>query len=179
MRCENNKKLTIVKFINFSKQPFVMKRLTLEKQRVKTVYQIIDLYLIPALRRVATKALVSVDKRLTQKQIAELLGITTPAVNQYLKNKRSGLKLPLHVKKSMLRDLTLLSSVNGLTKRNVFQVLQKHFLMLVKNDFLCTIHKDVNPDVDDNDCKLCVVQLLKQETTYNQSSIVYAHKTMV
>ena len=45
-------------------------------------------YIIPALRRELAKSMIE-DFRLTQKQVAEHMGITEAAISQYLSNKRA------------------------------------------------------------------------------------------
>ena len=45
-------------------------------------------HILPAIRRELSKVLVK-EHKLTQKQVAELLGITEAAVSQYLKSKRA------------------------------------------------------------------------------------------
>ncbi len=45
-------------------------------------------YILPAIRRELSKILIK-EHNLTQKQVAELLGITEAAVSQYLKSKRA------------------------------------------------------------------------------------------
>ena len=45
-------------------------------------------YIIPAIRRELTKSMIE-DSKLTQKQVAEHMGITEAAVSQYLSSKRA------------------------------------------------------------------------------------------
>ncbi len=44
-------------------------------------------YLIPALRKELTKTLMQ-DHKLNQKQVAEIMSLTEPAISQYLNSKR-------------------------------------------------------------------------------------------
>ena len=103
-------------------------------------------YLMPAIRRELSKELKR--KGLSQRKIAEALGVTDAAVSQYLKLKRAKISLP--------------EELNWKIKESAGRIYRgkpafEELFSLVKEargETLCQIHKKVDSDVPDS-CNLC------------------------
>lgn len=92
-------------------------------------------YVIPAIRRELTKALLKAG--LTQKRVAELLEVTEPAISQYLKLKRA---------KQVAFDREILSEIEKSAKKIikhpvcVMAEIQKLCFMIKRRGLLCKLH---------------------------------------
>jgi uncharacterized protein len=105
-------------------------------------------YIIPALRR--ELAMMMKAQGLKQKEIAEKLDITEPAVSQYIKNKRAktirfNKKVTEEIKKSSGRI------ASGKTTNNY--ELQRILDMIRREKILCELHR-MHTGLP-HDCKLC------------------------
>ncbi len=106
-------------------------------------------YVLPALRRELT--LVLKKRKIKQKDIAKILGITEPAVSQYLKNKRAkALDFPKDVKKAIG------TAADNLTKdKSCHRFEIQNLLDLIRTSgFLCKVHRK-NDDVPEC-CNVCM-----------------------
>ncbi len=105
-------------------------------------------YIIPGIRAEFAKSLSS--KGLPQKQIAKMLGITEPAVCQYLKNKRaSTLKFSHDIIEDINRSSDHLKNNSDFIKET-----QKICGKLMDSGFICKVHKEYNKDLP-KDCNIC------------------------
>lgn len=109
-------------------------------------------YLIPAIRRELTKILTS-EHELTQKQVAEVLGLTESAVSQYIKLKRGK---ELTFKDSEVKIIEQYADKIINDKNNVRKHLFDLSLELRGTTSLCTLHKEHDSSIDKN-CKICMV----------------------
>ncbi|MBU0758112.1 MAG: helix-turn-helix domain-containing protein [Nanoarchaeota archaeon] len=110
-------------------------------------------YVLPALRREIT---LSFKKNgMKQKEIAAILGVTEPAVSQYLKNKRaSTIRFTEEIKKEI--DT---AAKNMITDKKCHRFLVQNLLTKIKKSgFLCVIHRE-----HDNVPKCCNVCLSEDE----------------
>lgn len=118
------------------------------------VYEVIDLYIIPALRREVALTLKKLN--IKQEQIAKLLMVSKSAVSQYLNNKRRGAKLPLNVKTSINIAIKRLVKTNKLTTLNIYSTIQQHLQQLINNGFVCDCHLEFS-NVSEAYCKICLL----------------------
>jgi uncharacterized protein len=107
-------------------------------------------YIIPSIRR--EFAVIMSKKKLSQKEISKKLGITEPAVSQYIKQKRAvGLKFDAKTKKEMEKAVDrILKGSHSITET------QKICKLLRENMTVCKLHRSRNSNLPKN-CKLCMV----------------------
>jgi len=104
------------------------------------------LYIIPAIRRELAKALIKVN--LSQKAVAQILGITPAAISQYISEKRA-------------KEVKFNEAFQKLIEESAKKIAQNHYLVIQeinelchdfrKSDLICQVHKQL--DVFDN--KIC------------------------
>ena len=118
---------------------------------MKMIPQEVELwYIYPSLRKEIAKSMVE-DYGLKQKEVSEKLGITSAAVSNYLKGKRSkknifGDKVKIKINKSVKRIVE-----DGADSTKELQLLLKWFR---ETKILCEIHKVVDDGVP-NKCVVC------------------------
>jgi len=108
-------------------------------------------YLIPAIRRELTKILTS-EYELTQKQVAEILGLTESAVSQYIKSKRGS---ELSFNNSEVKIIKQYADKIIKDKKNVGKHIFSLSIKLRGTSSLCELHKEQDSSVDKN-CKICM-----------------------
>ena len=95
-------------------------------------------YVLPAIRK--KLALKLVEKRKSQKEVAELMGVTPAAISQYKKKKRAKAEI---FDKEMEKELE--KSVDNIVKNN--NTLGNEIIrlndLLKKKGILCKIYKDI------------------------------------
>ena len=107
-------------------------------------------YIIPALRRELTKSMIN-DFSLTQKQIANNIGLTEAAVSQYLHSKRA---------KDVIFSKAILDEIKISAKRiidNPDTLLQEMIRITKLTDVkhvLCDMHKKYDSTLPEN-CDVC------------------------
>lgn len=107
-------------------------------------------YVIPALRKELAKALLELS--LTQKQIAAKLGLTEPAVSQYLKGKRGG-DIKFSPAVMMRVKASAKKIVDSKAKSASLKEIQRICRYLRQREHLCKIHKSLNKDL--KNCRVC------------------------
>ena len=108
-------------------------------------------YILPALRR--ELAVILKKKKIKQKQIARILGVTEPAVSQYLKNKRAR---AVHFSKKIKREIDKAAENMVQDKTCHRYELQNLINLIKKSGFLCKIHR--KHDHVPLCCNVCVTQ---------------------
>ncbi|MBS3080194.1 hypothetical protein J4221_01875 [Candidatus Pacearchaeota archaeon] len=108
-------------------------------------------YLIPALRREIAKIFIS-DFRFSQKQVAEILGITESAISQYLKDKRAH-ELKFNEKEMAEIRKTAKRIIND--KENCNKYVYKLTMLLRGTDAVCALHKKQDKSLSEN-CHICM-----------------------
>jgi len=116
---------------------------------MKPFCEVIVTTILPAIRSIITKELLS-SYRLTQKQTADLLGLTQPAVSQYFRESR-GFKIKLLEKQpkimKMIDDLTKDIAAERLNAKEI----QSRFCSICKNvresKVICRLHEDIYPSI--------------------------------
>jgi len=107
-------------------------------------------YLLPALRREVAKALIEKNK-LSQREVAEILGITEAAISHYRNSKRaSEIKFSLEEKK-LIEKASEKIVKNPERIMNYMYDLSKVFK---GSEFLCRLHRKHDAHIG-KDCKLC------------------------
>jgi len=107
-------------------------------------------YIIPALRRELTKSMIN-DFNLTQKQIANILGLTEAAVSQYLHSKRA---------KDVLFSEAVVNEIKKSSKNIIDNpnFLLQEMIRLTKltevKQVMCDVHKKQDSNLPDN-CEVC------------------------
>jgi hypothetical protein len=121
---------------------------------LKHPQEIEAVYIIPAIRKCLTLELLK-EHNLSQKEIAELMGITEAAVSQYKKEKRGKLvELPEHV----VSELKISAEKIKAGEVAVFVETQR-LLRSIRDDLsICKIHKILDETVP-AECELCVEHL--------------------
>ncbi|MBI2546179.1 transcriptional regulator [Candidatus Woesearchaeota archaeon] len=110
-------------------------------------------YILPALRRELAKTLVH-DKKLSQREVSKLLGLTESAVSQYLKSKRAKeVAFDEPTKKEIQHSAAAIVAAKNKTAAVVEEMQRLGSLASVKN-LLCTLHKSMNPEL--HDCDVCL-----------------------
>ncbi|MFH0875738.1 MAG: winged helix-turn-helix transcriptional regulator [archaeon] len=103
---------------------------------MKTTQEISVWYVLPSLRR--ELALVLKKKNIPQKEIAQILGITGPAVSQYIKNKRAKeIVFSKSIKKEIIAAANSIASKKSCHRFAVESLLET----IKKSGFLCEIHR--------------------------------------
>ncbi len=105
-------------------------------------------YILPAIRSALCRELAS---RLSQKEIAKLLGITEPAVSQYIKGKRgSKVKFNEETKKDIKRIAGKLAA-KEMHPMGALNYLSKKVLM---SNVLCQVHMMLDKETPQS-CRVC------------------------
>ena len=107
------------------------------------------LYIIPAIRRELAKALIKVN--LSQKAVAQILGITPAAISQYISEKRA-------------KEVKFNEAFQKLIEESAKKIAQNHFLVIQeinelcqnfrKSDLICQVHKQLDT-FDNKICDYC------------------------
>jgi hypothetical protein len=122
---------------------------------MKPFCEVIVTTILPAVRSLITRELLS-TYHLTQKETADLLGLTQPAISQYLRESR-GFKVKL------LEDQPkIMKMINDLTKEIAAEKLdakeiQSRFCSICKSvrssKIICQLHKEIYPSIVP--CSVC------------------------
>ncbi len=108
-------------------------------------------YLLPALRREIAKSLIK-KNGLSQKETAKILGITEPAISQYLSSKRG--KKMIFSKKELVEIEKVANKISNDPKR-VNDYLYKLSVAFRGSDAVCRIHRKHDNSLPEK-CTLCV-----------------------
>jgi len=107
-------------------------------------------YLIPAIRKELAKIFIS-KYEMSQKEIADILGLTESAVSQYLKDKRGNqLKFNLNERKIINKTAKKISE----DKNNSIKHLYDLCNTLKNTKTICDLHRKHNPKIS-KDCDFC------------------------
>ncbi len=114
---------------------------------METIQELEVWYIIPSIRKELSLALK--NKGLKQVEIAERLGITKAAVNQYISKKR-GNEIKLNNK--IIEEIKL-SAEKIKNKIDAIREIQNLINIARKERIVCEIHKKINKDF--NECNVC------------------------
>jgi predicted transcriptional regulator len=116
---------------------------------MKPFCEVIVTSILPAIRSILTRELMG-DYRLTQKETADLLGLTQPAISQYQKECR-GAKVKLLEKQPKIMKMIDELAKDVSTGKIRPKQLQLKFCGICKtvreNKIICKLHQDVCPSI--------------------------------
>ncbi len=107
--------------------------------------------ILPAIRRELAKILIR-DHRLSQRETAKLLGITEPAVSQYVKSKRAK---GLVFRGAVLRQIRKSAKEIVKDRQNLVEEVQRICRSLEVKKIVCEIHKHRNKTISKT-CRVCL-----------------------
>lgn len=108
-------------------------------------------YLIPALRREIAKILIK-DYGLTQKKVAECLGITEAAISQYLKSKRGN---EIKFSKDSMQEIKRATKEVIEKKEDITKEIYNLCVLLRKSKVMCDFHRLQDKRISKN-CDICL-----------------------
>ena len=107
-------------------------------------------YLIPALRRELAKRMIK-DYKLSQKKVAEYLGITESAISQYLKSKRGKeIKFTENQKSEIKKVASNIIEKNS----DIMKELYDLCILFRRSKVMCNLHKLHDKRIPKN-CEIC------------------------
>lgn len=121
---------------------------------MKPLCEIIVKEILPGLRAVICKELM-INYNLNQSQIADLLGVSQPAVSQYLREIRGNNSKIMENPAVMLEIKNLCQNIyeKKIEPSNLSIELCKICKLITSKGLLCDLHKSLYPKLDN--CKLC------------------------
>ena len=126
---------------------------------------------VPALRALVAKKLIQ-DHAFSQKETAELIGVTQAAISNYLRGTRGNLT-------SLGDDERIKNIVSQITimmveKHDLSDIISKFneaCLIIRSSRLLCDIHKKLEPSLDVDNCHVCEIDY--NESDYETSNMVF------
>ncbi|MBI2043235.1 transcriptional regulator [Candidatus Pacearchaeota archaeon] len=107
-------------------------------------------YLIPALRRELARIFIE-EHGLSQKKVAEILGITGAAISQYLNFKRGN---EIRFSKDEIAKIKKAASEIVRNNEDVMKKIYQLSVSLRKSKVICDIHKSQDGSIE-NGCDIC------------------------
>ena len=126
---------------------------------------------VPALRALVAKKLIQ-DHAFSQKETAELIGVTQAAISNYLRGTRGNLT-------SLGDDERIKNIVSQITimmveKHDLSDIISKFneaCLIIRSSRLLCDIHKKLEPSLVVDNCHVCEIDY--NESDYETSNMVF------
>ena len=107
-------------------------------------------YLIPALRKELAKIFIK-NYKLSQRKSAEILGITEPAISQYLNSKRGNeIKFSKKELNEIKKTAEKIIQKNEETMKNLYELCT----LFRKSKVICNLHKSHDKNIPKN-CDVC------------------------
>lgn len=126
---------------------------------MKPPCEIVVKKILPAIRSILVKDL-SKRHKLSQTQIANYLGITQPAVSQYLGSARGAGKIKEKLKETgiypELKDLSDKIAEGDTKKSKIIKKYCKICNSMGEEEILCIFHTESEPYLTEEECKLCL-----------------------
>ncbi len=122
-------------------------------------------WMIPAVRSIIAHQLIKRYK-FSQTDVAELLGVTQPAINNYIRGNRARSDVIMKLKQDkqimlMINDITeRLNDNHHFTPRCMSKYIEL-FNYARRSLFICGIHRSVEKHIDDQLCKTCEKLILR------------------
>jgi len=108
-------------------------------------------YILPQIRKELAQIMIT-DFNLTQKKVAKLLGITEPAVSQYIKGKRAkGVKFTKKIKEMIKKSAKAIIE----TPAKLMEEMQKICFLIRKEHVLCDLHRKHDQQLQKK-CHVCL-----------------------
>ena len=126
---------------------------------------------VPALRALVAKKLIQ-DHAFSQKETAELIGVTQAAISNYLRGTRGNFT-------SLGDDERIKNIVSQITimmveKHDLSDIISKFneaCLIIRSSRLLCDFHKKLEPSLDVDNCHVCEIDY--NESDYETSNMVF------
>ncbi|MFQ5970134.1 MAG: transcriptional regulator [Nitrososphaerales archaeon] len=115
--------------------------------------------MIPAVRSIIAQQLIK-NYRFSQTDAAKLLGVTQPAINNYM----SGNRAKIDIVRKLKRDKQIMSRINKIAKslndsQDFTPRCMSKYIELFNYTrhslFICGIHRSLEAEIDDQLCKTC------------------------
>jgi|SRR3990170_1488876 len=119
-------------------------------------YEIIYRSVVPTIRYMVAKRLIE-DHNLTQKEVATRLGVTQPAVSNYIRRTRATL-LNLESNKQVtdrINHLTASFLIGDYKRPEIIENITELCDYMRKNKLLCKFHKQIEPSYQTEECNAC------------------------
>lgn len=130
-----------------------------KKKRFKKLVQpqeVIVWYILPAIRREMTNYLIH-QYKLPQKKIAELFGLTEPAISQYKKGARGDIEFTPDIKERVQEAASIIyEEKDDKEKNSAPREVQRVLKYIQKSGFLCDLHKKYG--LVHEACDICEVE---------------------
>ena len=107
-------------------------------------------YIIPSLRRELAKSMID-DLKLTQKQVAKIMGLTEAAVSQYLHSKRAK---EVIFTKAVLEEIKKSAKTISKDEKLLIQEMMRLTNLTGVKHVMCDIHKKHDAKLPNN-CEIC------------------------
>ena len=107
-------------------------------------------YIIPSLRRELAKSMIN-DLKLTQKQVAKIMGLTEAAVSQYLHSKRAK---EVIFTKAVLEEVKKSAKTISKDEKLLIQEMMRLTNLTGVKHVMCDIHKKHDAKLP-SDCEIC------------------------
>lgn len=122
-------------------------------------------WIIPAVRSVIAQQLIK-NYKFSQTDVAKLLGVTQPAINNYVTGSRAKNRIIKKLKKDKKIMLIVDDIAESLNSNHEFtpHCMREYielFNYMRRSLFICGIHRRLEKDIDDELCKTCEKLILK------------------
>lgn len=108
-------------------------------------------YLIPALRRELAKVFIK-NYKLNQKKSAEILGITEPAISQYLNSKRGN---EIKFSRKEIDEIKKVAEKIIQKNEDIMKNLYELCILFRESKVICNLHKSHDKSIPKN-CDVCL-----------------------
>ncbi|MCS7116736.1 MAG: helix-turn-helix domain-containing protein [Nitrososphaerales archaeon] len=111
--------------------------------------------MLPILRATVAKRLMT-EQRMTQQQVAKILGLTQAAISNYIRNVR-GLTFGLEDSEGIKVATSYIVEklLEGTDRRTIIYAFNDAVRYIKRNKILCHLHKRLEPEVDVDNCRIC------------------------
>ena len=123
---------------------------------MQTPYEIASKSVIPTIRGMVDRGLI--DRKLTQSQIAESLGVTQPAISKYLGEKR-GKAIDFDHRADVKKMTNVISdgiASQKLSRVQVANMMKEICDYVMRSGYMCDLHFEVDPQVKNMNCRICL-----------------------
>lgn len=107
-------------------------------------------YLIPALRRELAKVFIK-DYKMSQKEAADILGITSAAISQYLNSKRGS---EIKFSNGEIAEIKMAAEKIAGGKKSAMKEIYELSVLMKKSKAICAIHRSRERGIS-KECDIC------------------------
>jgi len=110
---------------------------------------------IPRLRAMLARELV-IQKRMTQSEIASLLGVSQPSISNYITGARGSSTPFLDTPEIIAKIREIVADEANISDRRILtQKLNELTGFIRKNRLMCEMHRQIDQDVEIESCHIC------------------------